>query len=78
MIEQTAVLWFSKVRGFGFLANPKGGQDIFVHYSQLLFGEKGSRNLIPGQVVSFERKIIKGKPVATGVRLVEDVIKAGV
>jgi CspA family cold shock protein len=71
MIEQTTVLWFSKVRGFGFLVDPNGGQDIFVHYTQILSGEKGNRNLITGQGVTFERKTIKGKPVATGVRIVE-------
>jgi CspA family cold shock protein len=77
MIEQTKVLWFSRVKGFGFLANPNGGQDLFVHYSQILSGEPGNRFLVSGQIVTYELKIIKNRPVATGVRIVEDAQKAG-
>jgi cold shock protein len=72
MEEITTVLWFSKFRGYGFLTDPQGGQDLFVHWTQILTGELGNRNLETGQTVTFERKIIKGRPVATGVRIIEE------
>jgi CspA family cold shock protein len=72
MLEQGTVKWFSKVRGFGFIS-PDGepnGPDVFVHWTQILTGERGQKNLVTDQVVTFERKIKDGKPTATKVEIV--------
>jgi CspA family cold shock protein len=29
------VKWFDKKKGYGFIVNPSGGKDIFVHYSNI-------------------------------------------
>ena len=29
------VKWFDGKKGYGFLLNPEGGEDIFVHYSSI-------------------------------------------
>ena len=52
MSEQTlgTVKWFSRTKGYGFIAR-EGGDDVFVHYSAIA-GE-GYRNLRKGQQVSF-------------------------
>jgi len=57
--ELGTVLWFSKVRGYGFIESDtvKDGQQLFAHWSKILTGEKGHRNLVTGQRVQFERKM---------------------
>lgn len=46
------VKWFDKTKGFGFIERQDGGEDVFVHYSEL--EGKGFRNLEEGQLVEFE------------------------
>jgi CspA family cold shock protein len=45
------VKWFDKRKGWGFITE-EGGEDIFVHYSQIQ-GE-GFRTLLKGDPVTFE------------------------
>ena len=45
------VKWFNAEKGFGFI-NRGEGEDIFVHYSQIL--EDGYRSLEEGQKVKFD------------------------
>jgi CspA family cold shock protein len=45
------VKWFDKRKGWGFITQ-ENGEDIFVHYSQIL-GE-GFRTLIKGDRVTFD------------------------
>lgn len=47
------VKWFDARKGYGFILNPEGGQDIFVHYTQIR-QESGFRLLRTGQQVEFE------------------------
>ena len=45
------VKWFDDKKGYGFLANPEGGEDIFVHFSCI--ESKGYRSLEEGMRVEF-------------------------
>lgn len=45
------VKWFDSDKGFGFI-NRGEGEDIFVHYSQII--EEGYRSLDEGQEVTFD------------------------
>ncbi len=46
------VKWFNAEKGYGFLANDEGGEDVFVHFSAIAM--EGYKRLREGQVVSFE------------------------
>lgn len=46
------VKWFNETKGFGFLSNDEGGEDVFVHFSAIQ-GE-GFRTLHEGQKVTYE------------------------
>lgn len=60
------VKWFNRLKGFGFIEPDEGGQDVFVHYSQIE-GE-GYRNLYDGAPVQYD-EIDNGKgPQARNVR----------
>lgn len=49
---QGTVKWFNSEKGFGFISNDAGGDDVFVHFSAIQAG--GYRSLEEGQKVSFE------------------------
>lgn len=51
MAEGT-VKWFNEKKGFGFIENSDGGDDVFVHFSAIQ-GE-GFKTLHEGQRVSFD------------------------
>ena len=44
--------WFNAEKGYGFIANEEGGDDVFVHFSAIVM--EGYRRLKEGQKVSFE------------------------
>ena len=46
------VKWFNDQKGFGFIANDNGGDDVFVHFSSIT-GD-GFKTLTEGQKVSFD------------------------
>lgn len=46
------VKWFNASKGFGFITPDGGGEDLFVHQSQIQ--TSGYRELSEGQRVSFE------------------------
>ena len=36
MADSGTIKWFSNAKGFGFIVNENGTQDIFVHYSSII------------------------------------------
>jgi cold shock protein len=60
------VKWFNATKGFGFIKPDDGGQDLFVHQSEIQM--QGYRQLDEGQRVEFEVGQGKKGPQATAVR----------
>lgn len=57
------VKWFNDSKGFGFITPDGGGEDLFVHFSEI--DSKGFKSLQEKQRVSFEVKTgPKGKQAA--------------
>ena len=48
---QGTVKWFNAEKGFGFISNDNGGEDVFVHFSAIQ--TSGYRQLEEGQKVTF-------------------------
>jgi len=46
------VKWFNDTKGFGFIEQEGGGEDVFVHHSAIQMD--GYRSLKEGQLVEFE------------------------
>ena len=46
------VKWFNDSKGFGFIAQESGGEDVFVHHSAIEVD--GYRSLKEGEQVTFE------------------------
>ena len=51
-MNQGTVKWFNPEKGFGFIANNEGGDDVFVHFSAIQ--AEGFKTLNEGQKVTFE------------------------
>ena len=47
-----AVKWFNSAKGFGFISQPDGAPDVFVHHTAIQMN--GWRTLEEGQQVEFE------------------------
>lgn len=46
------VKWFNPDKGFGFITQENGGEDVFVHFNAIV--SSGYKSLDEGQRVSFE------------------------
>ena len=51
-MELGIVKWFNDAKGFGFITTDGGGEDVFVHFSEIK--ADGFRSLAEGQKVEFE------------------------
>lgn len=65
------VKWFNADKGFGFITNDSGGEDLFVHFSAIQ--TRGFKSLDEGQKVSFETETDKknGKLRAVNVSVLQ-------
>ncbi|HEY5596012.1 MAG TPA: cold-shock protein [Candidatus Bipolaricaulota bacterium] len=53
------VKWFNDSKGYGFISQENGGEDVFVHFSGI--AAEGYKTLREGQAVEFEiQKDAKG------------------
>lgn len=59
------VKWFNSTKGFGFIVPDDGGDDLFVHHSEIKVG--GYASLEEGQKVEFEIGQGKKGPCAVNV-----------
>ena len=63
--KQGTVKWFNDAKGFGFIAPSDGGNDLFVHMSEIQM--EGFKTLKEGQQVDFEEGMTDKGPCATKV-----------
>lgn len=60
------VKWFNETKGFGFISQDNGGDDVFVHFNSIV--ADGFKTLTEGQRVSFEVEQGKKGPQAANVK----------
>ena len=64
-VSSGTVKWFNSSKGFGFIVPDDGGEDLFVHHSEIK--TTGYATLDEGQKVEFEVGEGKKGPCATNV-----------
>ena len=67
-MPQGTVKWFNGDKGFGFIAQDGGGDDVFVHFSAIQ--ANGFRTLDENQKVEFDVKQGPKGPQAENVRVI--------
>lgn len=54
-MKNGTVKWFNAEKGYGFIADDNGGDDVFVHFSAIMVD--GYKTLSEGQKVTFETEV---------------------
>ena len=54
-MNQGTVKWFNNQKGYGFISDDNGGDDVFVHFSAII--ADGYKTLAEGQKVTFETEV---------------------
>jgi cold shock protein len=67
-MAQGTVKWFNADKGFGFIAQDGGGDDVFVHFSAIQ--SNGYRSLEENQRVEFDMTQGQKGPQAEQVRVI--------
>jgi cold shock protein len=68
IMAQGTVKWFNADKGFGFIAQDEGGDDVFVHFSAIQ--TQGYKSLDEGQKVEFDVTQGPKGPQAENVRAI--------
>ena len=63
--KQGTVKWFNNAKGYGFITPSEGGEDLFVHMSDIVM--EGYKTLAENQEVDYEVGESDRGPVATNV-----------
>ena len=63
------VKWFNAEKGYGFISNDEGGEDVFVHFSGL--NMEGFKTLEEGAAVEFDITDGAKGPQAVNVEVVK-------
>jgi CspA family cold shock protein len=79
-VAQGTVNWFNEDKGYGFITPDEGGEDLFVHYTEI--EGRGFRGLEEGERVSYDvgrgRRGLQAQKVRTKSGLPRDFEKEGV
>ncbi|MDD3369153.1 MAG: cold-shock protein [Lachnospiraceae bacterium] len=67
-MNKGTVKWFNAQKGFGFITNANGGEDVFVHFSGI--ASNGFKSLEENQEVTFDITEGNRGPQAVNVCLV--------
>ena len=51
-MNKGTVKWFNADKGYGFISNDEGGEDVFVHFSSIMVD--GYKTLSEGQRVTYD------------------------
>ncbi len=51
-MNKGTVKWFNESKGYGFISNDEGGDDVFVHFSSIMVD--GFKTLAEGQSVTYD------------------------
>ena len=54
-MKNGTVKWFNAEKGYGFIADDNGGDDVFVHFSAIMVD--GYKTLGEGQKVTFDTEV---------------------
>jgi len=70
-METGTVKRFNKIKGYGFIASDKGGNEVFVHFSQIQLA--GYKELKEGQRIGYTLENGDRGEFATNVQLLSEI-----